>query len=183
MEARAADPSTLRIAQAGARSTLQFGALAAAASAGAQIGANLVRAANESVAGRARLRLEIASQMHRRALAGRYVLLPFSNRLCSGLLVVDLENGHWAEVPLSPSEGFLRTFMYFDMTLAAVTPVGGGWLVAKGIGFERDAWTPDDAFYAVTTARRSMFGIRMADLTFRPPERHATTALHARAEL
>ena len=119
-------------------------------------------------------RVDAAIKTHERAVLGRYYVRPFAGGSVVGVLLVDLVDGTWCEVPTSPSESSEAAGKFLDSNPALVT---GSTLIAKGIGFDPARWERDERYRSVITVHRSILGYDVGKLSFKPASAYEKQSL------
>lgn len=142
---------------------------------------------------RAIRRLLMAHKIHERAIQNWYFVRPFSSRTGNGLVLVDMWDGRWAEIPTSPSEAFLEDRIYMNLNLGLIRS-GDAFMVTKGTGLDPDKWNADDRFeaggikstmfafalddrYRTVLIRRSLLGYDVGNAIFHDLETYETESL------
>jgi outer membrane protein assembly factor BamB len=142
---------------------------------------------------RAIRRLTMAHKIHERAIQNMYFVRPFESKTGNGLVIVDMWDGRWTEIPVSPSEAFLDDRIYMNLNLGLIG-ADSTILVTKGTGLDPERWTKDDRFeasgiqktmfswalddrYRTVLIRRSMLGYDLSKAVFHDLEAYKTESL------
>jgi len=123
-------------------------------------------------------RLRHALELHYGALQGEYFLRPFEAKRGGGVLVIDLKNGAWCELPTAPSEEHLKEEVFVN-TRPVVLTGDGNRLVTKGTGLDPSKWETDKRFLFAATVHKSLLAYDLSQLAFKSPDTYATQSLAA----
>lgn len=136
--------------------------------AGVQAGQAIAQAwADEAAYYRAWAKVLLSAKLHSASVQDSLFVRPIRWERGRGLLLVDLRDGRWAEIPTSPSELYLEDEVFLDAPLATV--VGdGSRLITLGIGLEPSEWESVER-YTARTVRRSVLGYDLSDLVWNEP--------------
>ncbi len=122
---------------------------------------------------RRKLALELAYRAHATMLQDRYLVRPVRLRFGDGLLLVDVADGSWAEVPIAPFEGSVGKDAFLDSQLGLIAD---GHLIAKGISLDPAKWVPYPVSVGITTVQRSLFSVPLEGLPLKPAAEYATAS-------
>lgn len=138
-----------------------------------QIAAAMAKESFETASARRRAAVDLIRRNYQDAIQGRYAVRPIRLRFGDGLLILDLNTGAWAEIPIAPDEGAVAQDIFLDSLLVSVVD---GRLVTKGIGFYPEQWKVDEVSVGYTTVHRSLFAYDLSAITLRPPTEYKTAS-------
>ncbi len=151
-------------------------AVAAGAAAGAVIGTfifaaldELKQEAVETYLERREAALAIAMRSYRESVVGFYHLRPVRLHLGDGLLVIDLRDGSWCELPVSPYDGMVGEYALLGAQPAKVI---ANQLITKGITLDPESFEVDELSVGVTTVKRSLFAFTLDELPMETARRY-----------
>ena len=85
----------------------------------------------------------VARKAHVLSIQGNLYLRPILWEGGAGLLLVDMRNGKWTEIPTNPPEGDLKDQHYMNTRLTLAIE-DGRYLVTQGIGMSPQQWQLDE---------------------------------------
>jgi hypothetical protein len=121
---------------------------------------NAIVGAAAAAQDRAYKRLLLSYKIHEAALQGDYYLRPFRSRSGNGLVIVNMREGTWAEIPTGPSETILEDRIYMNIILGLI--VNRTSLVTLGTGLDPEKWQTDPRFQA-SALQSTMFAFALED--------------------
>lgn len=104
--------------------------------------------------------LLMSYKIHEAARQDDYYMRPFRSRSGNGLVIVNMRNGTWAEIPTGPSESILEDKIYMNFILGLL--VDQNTLVTIGTGLDSDKWQEDQRFQA-SSLQSVMFAAYLED--------------------
>jgi outer membrane protein assembly factor BamB len=121
----------------------------------------------------ARASLPQAIKDHQRTVQGSFLIKPIVAEGVTGLLVVDIRNGSWMEIPTSPA--VFNTYRKF--TQVSVAP-DGAQLISNGTGLDSTKWEIDDSSSGTETfVYPGILGYDLAAMTLKSPDAYTTQSL------
>lgn len=129
---------------------------------------SMIREYRVEQAGKSQLQAQLAFALkaHNLAIQGKYFMRPFVSKRGLGVVVVDMDNGQWVEIPTSPREDSSTSHVFLDSQLCAVSDEGR-YLVTKGIGLDPAKWEEDRRYMYAKTMQRSLLAYDLDALTFK----------------
>lgn len=96
---------------------------------------------------------------------GYYWVRPVTWKSALGLVVVDLRDGSWVELPTQVRESIIHETPFYDTHPSTVV---GNTLVTKGISLDPARWGEDKQAFPLITAQRSLLAYSLDALEFHP---------------
>ncbi len=147
-----------------------FNALAAAQ----QLEENIAAGNTAATEDRAYKRLLLSYKVHESGLQGDYYMRPFRSLGGNGMVLVNMHQGTWTEIPTGPSETILEDKIY--MTFILGTMANNKNLVTIGTGLDTAKWQSKQHI-RTTMILRSLLSYNIADAVFHPAKTYNSKSL------
>jgi len=117
----------------------------------------------------------LSPKIHLKSIQGKYYVRPILWERGAGLIVVNMENGEWTEIPTNGPEGDLSKEHYLNIRMSAVSG-DGKKLVTKGTGLDHEKWELDER-HLHRSVHRSIIKYDMDTAKFYPAKDYISRSL------
>ncbi len=133
---------------------------------GHAVEANAQAGANAAYHDRSVAKAILSPKVHMNAIYGNYYIRPFMWERGSGIIVVDMRRGSWAEISTAPAEDLLKDRIYLNVQLSIMAN-DGEQIITKGVGLDTSKWERDERYH-IRSVHRSILSYNLSDLEMKP---------------